>query len=114
LRVGESHRIRIETYILRKINKFDNNLKIIIILGSEQSNECIGFTMKWVFFFSLSSHFGAVRFLQHSTLIWTVSGDKLNLVGTLRVESKSIPCNFLMNQEKVKKKITEKREYLIT
>ncbi|KAF0747818.1 Uncharacterized protein FWK35_00030730, partial [Aphis craccivora] len=72
-----------------------SSTKILTILDSERSNECIDFTMMCVFLFlCLSPRFGAVK---------VDFKKKVNLVGTLQVGQ---------NVRKNPKKVTEKREFL--
>ncbi|KAF0773766.1 Uncharacterized protein FWK35_00000042 [Aphis craccivora] len=82
------------------------------ILDSEQSDECIDFTMLFIFFFvclCTRQHVGIM--LQFQTL-GVISYSKMNLVFVIRRSFFEIPNGFQKCREKPKKKIKEKREFL--
>jgi len=56
------------------------------MLDSEQSDDCIGFTMMWVFFINLCTFFITIWSIKNA-LIFNFKGRELNLVRTLRIQN---------------------------
>ncbi|KAF0771826.1 Uncharacterized protein FWK35_00001119 [Aphis craccivora] len=88
-----------------------NLAKLLVILDSERSDECIDFTMLCVFLLCLCTRERVEIMLQFQTL-GVVSDSKMNLVGALRRSFFKFPNSFQKRREKPKK-IKEKREFLL-
>ncbi|KAF0757145.1 Uncharacterized protein FWK35_00013362 [Aphis craccivora] len=72
------------------------------ILDSERNDECIDFTMLYVFFLCLCTRERVEIMLQFQTL-GVVSDSKLNLVGALGRSFFEFPNSFQKRREKPKK-----------
>ncbi|KAF0749778.1 Uncharacterized protein FWK35_00018464 [Aphis craccivora] len=79
---------------------------------SERIDECIDFTMLCVFFLCLCTRESVKIMLQFQTL-GVVSDSKMDLVGALGRLFFEFPNSFQKRREKPKKKIKEKREFLL-